>query len=89
MNAKQRIALVASLVITGFILFHAMAIVDNETRSLVFNTLILSWGNGIGKRNLYIAHGTTGIFLGLITPLSLWATAAYIALGSKKIGANS
>jgi hypothetical protein len=33
---------------------------------------------------LYIRNGIPGILLGLITPLGLWAVAAYVALGWKK-----
>jgi hypothetical protein len=33
---------------------------------------------------LYITRGTTGILLGLVVPLSLFAAAAYVGLGTKK-----
>ena len=69
-----------------------------------FSTLVYSWEIQramlriifVGKRSmpaikqyLHIAHGVPGILLGLITPLVLWAVAIYIALGSKKIDANT
>jgi hypothetical protein len=39
------------------------------------------------RQAFYVRGGIPGILLGLVVPLSLWATAAYVALGWKKAAA--
>jgi hypothetical protein len=89
MNNNQRIAIAVALAIIGSVLLYVMAYVGHDARGAGWYTLILSWEDGWkewpsgipSKKYLYITHGIPGLLLGLVTPLSLWAVAAYITLG--------
>jgi hypothetical protein len=97
MNDNQRMSVVTSLVIIGLALLFLMVEwgdgsgIRFGTRIITFYTETASGVYGaqyVKHIGLCIRNGIPGILLGMVVPLGLWAVAAYIALGSKKIGAK-
>jgi hypothetical protein len=98
MNNNQRIAIVVSLIIIGLVLSYAM-VSYGDGRRTPFGIQIFSFypdwipyepaatfleREATARQAFYVRGGIPGILLGLVVPLSLWATAAYIALGSAR-----
>jgi hypothetical protein len=89
MNDNQRKLVIGSLVVIGFALAFVMLEWTtqwgmNSTKVWVlyrspdprYPTLIDEWG-------IYTRYGVVGIVLGIVAPLCLFATAAFIALGKR------
>lgn len=90
MNDTQRMLIVAALIVIGMVLMFAIldwGDVDrqNHARILAFYTVqnryIASAKDDIG---ISTPFGVTGILLGIIAPLCLWAAAAFVHLGGRK-----
>jgi hypothetical protein len=90
MNKAQRLLIMVTLIAIGFALACIMLQWDNEwgfekIRILVFYAdpdpkypnLTNHWG-------FYTAYGIPGVLLGVVAPLVLFASAAYLWLGTPK-----
>lgn len=87
MNKSQRLLVVAALVVIGAVLSFLMLDWHDGWRPgspvLIFYEQPRGVGNSKNYWGLYTRFGVAGIMLGIVVPLCLVATAAFIALGIK------
>jgi hypothetical protein len=90
-NTSQRLLVIAALVVIGLAL--AFLILEwgdgrrflGETRILVYERQNAEHPSLTDYVGLYTRYGgVAGVLLGVIAPLCLFATAAFIALGTKR-----
>ena len=89
MNDAQRKLLIASLIIVGLVLAYIMLdwrtqwggsfsiVVLYEAQNPTYASLVDRWG-------IY-TNGVIGVLLGVVAPLCLFALAAYMALGARRL----
>jgi hypothetical protein len=90
MNYNQRLLVVAALVVIGVVLTVLMLNWGNVTgtgRTPVLSFYVIRKYETLfadDVAGIYTRHGLPGILLGVITPLCLFALAAFVLLGTRK-----